>query len=57
MACWVPRNRHHTDRVKKLVTEPLNPWVIISAAEDSTGGEPRAPVLPLHSMSCKGLCG
>ena len=29
--------RHHNDRVKKLITEPGNPNLIISAAEDSSG--------------------
>ena len=29
--------RHHIDRVKKLITEPGNPNLIISAAEDSSG--------------------
>ena len=32
--------RHHEDRVKKLITEPGNPNLIISAAEDSTGEPP-----------------
>jgi hypothetical protein len=32
--------RHHTDRVKKFVTEPDNPWLLISAAEDGTGNPP-----------------
>ena len=38
--------RHHMDRVKKLVTEPLNPWLILSASEDSTGAEPWPPPSP-----------
>ena len=39
--------RHHEDRVKKLITEPGNPNLIISAAEDSTGESfvPLPPVL------------
>ena len=36
--------RHHNDRVKKLITEPGNPNLIISAAEDGSG---QASPLPL----------
>ena len=41
--------RHHEDRVKKLITEPGNPNLIISAAEDSTGeSSAMVPLKPAH---------
>ena len=36
--------RHHIDRVKKLITEPGNPNLIISAAEDSSGAALPSPL-------------
>ena len=42
------------DRVKKLITEPGNPNLIISAAEDSSGLAPLPPLSSQHASSSNG---
>ena len=48
--------RHHHDRVKKLVVEPSNPYVIVSCGEDGVGAGlfvlPRQVTMLLAQQPC-----
>lgn len=48
-----PYGRHHHDRVKKLVVEPMNPYVLVSCGEDGLGEPPL--VLHVNSISAVAL--